>query len=146
MPIYEYECRACAHAFTRWISSVRKAEREGPPTCPECGSEDVHKKPSRRVRVQEGKTFEERIRERDRLHDEKLKAMSSEERMDAWREGALERQAESDWYQERYGDPPYHEDWEDEEEWRVPPEGTPEEERARWGVEDAGEHKPEDAP
>lgn len=38
MPMYEYKCQKCTHAF----EMLRKAG-DSNPICPECGSEDVKK-------------------------------------------------------------------------------------------------------
>ncbi len=40
MPIYEYRCAECGESFELFIRSAK--QKEGP-TCPKCGSTDVHK-------------------------------------------------------------------------------------------------------
>jgi putative FmdB family regulatory protein len=37
MPIYDYNCKACGHAFEALVRS------SDTPTCPECGSTDLEK-------------------------------------------------------------------------------------------------------
>ena len=40
MPIYEYRCAECGEKFELF---VRSAARQTAPTCPRCGSTEVHK-------------------------------------------------------------------------------------------------------
>ena len=41
MPIYEYQCEACGHAFEKMMKV-----RADPPPCPECGADQVQKQVS----------------------------------------------------------------------------------------------------
>lgn len=41
MPLYEYECNKCEHAFTR-VLSIEEMEA-GNLDCPQCGADDVKK-------------------------------------------------------------------------------------------------------
>jgi putative FmdB family regulatory protein len=41
MPIYEYQCKSCASTFEKMI---RWSEADRSPTCPNCQSQDTHKK------------------------------------------------------------------------------------------------------
>lgn len=40
MPVYEYQCRLCSARFELF---VRDAGRQVVPSCPRCGSVEVHK-------------------------------------------------------------------------------------------------------
>ncbi len=40
MPVYEYECENCGHAFQ--LITMSPGERPDEITCPECDSSDVH--------------------------------------------------------------------------------------------------------
>jgi len=44
MPIYEYECNECGEAFEKRMSF---ADADVAPECPNCASENTHKKISR---------------------------------------------------------------------------------------------------
>lgn len=50
MPFYEYECRACGHAFEEFQKITDKPVR----TCPECGSRSLRKLISRTSFVLKG--------------------------------------------------------------------------------------------
>ena len=41
MPLYEYECNKCEHAFTK-VLSIEEMEARNP-DCPKCGADDVKK-------------------------------------------------------------------------------------------------------
>jgi putative FmdB family regulatory protein len=41
MPLYEYECRECGQVFEKM---VRFSEIDQPAECPECKSQDIHKR------------------------------------------------------------------------------------------------------
>ena len=41
MPLYEFECNKCKHAFEK-VLSTKELETTSP-ACPKCGSEDVKK-------------------------------------------------------------------------------------------------------
>lgn len=41
MPLYEYQCKKCEHAFDK-VLSIREMETTSP-ACPKCGSEEVVK-------------------------------------------------------------------------------------------------------
>ncbi len=43
MPIYEYVCPACGHAFEELVRSQREAQRVA---CPKCGGRKVERRPS----------------------------------------------------------------------------------------------------
>jgi putative FmdB family regulatory protein len=41
MPLFDFDCRACGRRFERLVRP-----QDGPPSCPSCGSGDLHKLPS----------------------------------------------------------------------------------------------------
>lgn len=41
MPIYEFECKACGHTFSKLYRKVRASDEDTPPPCPKCGSDDT---------------------------------------------------------------------------------------------------------
>jgi putative FmdB family regulatory protein len=43
MPLYEYECAVCAHAFERMVAVNRRDAKQA---CPECGAGKVARKVS----------------------------------------------------------------------------------------------------
>ncbi len=86
MPVYEYRCQACGHAFERWwpsVAAVERAREAGEPIrCPRCGSGRTRRGVSRvsMLREQGGLTpAEERAQ---RAQEERMASITPKELID----------------------------------------------------------------
>lgn len=74
MPVYEYDCAACGHSFSKLYRSQAAAAL--PPACPACGAVDIRRRLSPFQVHQTLKTklerldprYEKELEEADRVH------------------------------------------------------------------------------
>ncbi|RME86049.1 MAG: zinc ribbon domain-containing protein [Caldilineae bacterium] len=43
MPIYEYQCQACGQVFSHFWRSIKAADEQSAPVCPQCESADTQR-------------------------------------------------------------------------------------------------------